>query len=215
MTQRRKRKRRKSGLPALSAVPPVGMLVLWGTLHEPLRGAGLLFLLFLGMLIGVTVPALLVSLDKVPMLLIPPRKIAAHRQKLINGNIWRAPIPRELQESARIPKRVQRAVFRADRYRCVNCGYLGGQVKGDLHADHIRPWRGGGLTAIWNLMTLCAECNMIKCNYWRDRDGFIHYRYGLDSPNLPKAAAILAREQCIWVRYNPARWVRAGYDLAA
>lgn len=214
MAQRRKRRRKaRTGLPVLSVAPPLGGVVLWGVLHEPLRGGGLLALLFLGMLVGVTFPALLVSLDKVPMLLIPPRRIAAHRQKLINGSIWRAPIPRELQKSQDIPARVHRAVLRADRYRCVRCGYLGGQVKGDLHVDHIRPWRGGGLTAIWNLMTLCSECNITKCNYWKDRDGYIHYRYGLDSPLLPEAARILAVEKR--QRLNPARWVRAGYDLAA
>lgn len=209
----RRRKRARTGLPALSLAPPLGMLVLWGTLHEPLRAGGLLVLLTLGMLIGLTFPALLVSLDKVPMLLIPPRVIARHRTKLIGGSLWSAPVPRERQRSQDIPARVHRAVLRADRYRCVRCGYLGGQVRGDLHVDHIRPWAGGGLTAIWNLMTLCSECNLAKCNYWKDRDGYIHYRYGLNSPLLPRAAAILACEKR--QRFNPARWVRAGYDLAA
>ena len=206
------KRRRRNSLPALSLVPPLGMVVLWGTLHEPLRAAGLLALLTLGALMGLTVPALLVSLDKVPMLLIPPRVIANHRTKLINGSFFRAPVPRAEQRSQDIPKRVQRAVLRADKYRCVWCGG-GGVVKGDLHVDHIRPWRGGGLTAIWNLMTLCANCNLIKCNYWRDRDGFIHYRYGLGSPHLAEAARILNYEKRH--RLSPARWVRAGYDLAA
>lgn len=208
----RRRKRARTGLPALSLAPPLGMLVLWGTLHEPLRAGGLLVLLTLGMLIGLTFPALLVSLDKVPMLLIPPRMIARHRTKLIGGSFWSAPVPREQQRSQDIPARVHRAVLRADRYRCAWCGG-GGLVKGDLHVDHIRPWRGGGLTAIWNLMTLCSACNLIKCNYWKDRDGFIHYRYGLNSPNLPEAARILRYEKRH--RLSPARWVRAGYDLAA
>jgi 5-methylcytosine-specific restriction endonuclease McrA len=207
-----RRRRRARGFPAASLVPPTAAVAGWGYLHEPFEGKGLLVLLSLGALAGIMMPAFLVSLNKVPMLLIPPKTRARHRARLINGTRWRDPVPRLQQNSQDIPARVHRAVMRADRYRCVWCGG-GGVVKGDLHADHIRPWAGGGLTAIWNLMTLCSECNILKCNYWRDRDGYVHYRPGLNSPNLPVAAEILRCER--WHRLSPARWVRAGWDLAA
>ena len=56
-----------------------------------------------------------------------------------------------------IPAELRWAVFRRDKYRCVECGY-----DADLTADHIHPEVKGGRTGIDNLQTLCRRCNSKK-----------------------------------------------------
>lgn len=108
-----------------------------------------------------------------------------------------------------VPARIRRAVFAADRHRCLWCrGDLGG-----LQLDHVRPWSLGGLSSLWNLVTLCAPCNLVKSNYWRFRSGHVVYRSWEGSADAATAAAILAVEKR--ARLNPARWWRAAWSLAA
>lgn len=102
---------------------------------------------------------------------------------------------------------LRRAVFAADRYRCVYCG---SQLS--LQVDHIRPWASGGLSSLLNCMTLCAVHNRVKSNYWIDRDGYVHYRGFDGSESRRLAAAILAAERRR--RWNPVRWIRAAWALS-
>jgi HNH endonuclease len=109
--------------------------------------------------------------------------------------------------SAYISKRLRRVTYAADRYRCVYCKvrYV------PLEIDHVYPWIAGGLTVLWNCMTLCSNCNGIKLNYNVDtRDGYVHYAG--DRRCIPQAALILAREKR--ARRNPLRMVRAAWALA-
>lgn len=108
-----------------------------------------------------------------------------------------------------IPNRVRRAVYAADRHRCLWCG---GDLDG-LQLDHVRPWSLGGLSSLWNLVTLCGPCNRVKSNFWRFRSGHVVYRAWEGSADAITAAAILAVEKR--ARCNPARWWRAAWSLAA
>lgn len=109
---------------------------------------------------------------------------------------------RQGRERPPVPARLRRAILAADRHRCVFCGR-----RADLQLDHIRPWSGGGLSAAWNLAVLCAGCNLAKSNYWKDRDGYVHYRGFPGAGNPVLASAILRAERRR--RLSPARWARA------
>lgn len=50
-------------------------------------------------------------------------------------------------------------IFKRDNYSCRKCG-----SKDNLEADHIIPISKGGLNNIFNLQTLCKECNLKKNN---------------------------------------------------
>ena len=52
-------------------------------------------------------------------------------------------------------------VLKRDHFRCVLCGRSANDgVR--LHVDHILPVAKGGKTVLWNLRTLCSECNLGK-----------------------------------------------------
>jgi hypothetical protein len=100
-----------------------------------------------------------------------------------------------------IPAWLRRAVLAADRHRCVYCG-----SRAELQVDHIRPWAAGGLTALFNLAVLCRAHNRVKSNYWRDPDGYIHYRPFAGAADVAGATSILrAERRC---RRSPLRWLR-------
>jgi hypothetical protein len=118
---------------------------------------------------------------------------------------WRRGRPRPS-----IRARLRRRVYAADNYHCVYCWRTV-----DLQLDHVRPWSTGGLSSLWNLVTLCGSCNRAKSNYWQYRNGRIVFRLWTydDVERMPTryqldiAAAILARERR--ARRNPLRWLRA------
>ncbi len=117
---------------------------------------------------------------------------------------------RDKCRSSYITRGLRRVVFAADRYACVYCGACGPDVV--LQVDHVRPWSRGGLTSLFNCMTLCAEHNLVKLNYWRDRDGYIWYRPSERSAEkIAVAAMILAAERAR--RWNPFRLLRAAWAL--
>lgn len=104
-----------------------------------------------------------------------------------------------------IPDRLRRWVYRADRFACVSCG-----AAGDLEMEHVRPFSRGGLSSLWNFITLCSHCNEVKSDYWvyrrphgRSR-AYYHGFAGTASPDA--AAAILADGQR--ARRSLARLVR-------
>lgn len=155
----------------------------WGALHAPGHVAALVVLLVL----SVAAPAL-------AHLAVPRPWRASYRHR--HG--------REGARSAYISKRQRRAVYFADRHRCVYCrsGYL-------LQVDHVIPWSHGGRTVFWNLMSLCGRCNRIKSDYWPGEG----YRPFEGSENIVMAAAILAAERR--AQYNLPRLVRAALALVA
>lgn len=116
---------------------------------------------------------------------------------------------REGARSARITARMRRVVLAADRYECV----IGEDCAGPVQVDHIRPWAAGGITCLVNLMGLCRYHNMVKSGYWRDRDGYVHYRPWAGYDDVVLAAAILAAERS--ARWRPGRLLRAAWALAA
>lgn len=62
-----------------------------------------------------------------------------------------------------IPHRMRFSVFLRDGFRCCACGKSPLTHPGvELHCDHIDPWGNGGKTVMYNLRTLCAECNLGK-----------------------------------------------------
>jgi 5-methylcytosine-specific restriction endonuclease McrA len=104
-----------------------------------------------------------------------------------------------------IPVWLRRLVYAADAHRCAYCGN-GGQ----LQLDHVRPWSHGGRTSFWNLMTLCADCNRVKSDYWADKRG-VRYRPFEGHGNIVAAAAILRAEKRR--RWSPMRMLRAAAEL--
>lgn len=105
-----------------------------------------------------------------------------------------------------IPRWLRRAVYAADRYRCVYCG-----SRASLQLDHVHPWSLGGLTTLLNLVTLCGVCNRVKSNHWVARDGYVFYRPWEGAGNEALAARILRRERA--VRCSPLRWALAAFAL--
>ena len=59
--------------------------------------------------------------------------------------------------SRRIPRNVQREVWRRDQGRCVECG-----SKEKLEFDHIIPFARGGSNTVRNVQLLCETCNRSK-----------------------------------------------------
>jgi 5-methylcytosine-specific restriction endonuclease McrA len=188
-------RRRRHPVSLVSCAAPGGLLVAgWAHLGEPLHQAGLGAVLFAGLLTGLLMPGAIVSVRALPQLLVPRRMRCW----------WR----RGQDHRPAIPVFLRRAVLAADHYCCCWCG-----ATLSLQMDHVRPWSLGGLNALWNLVTLCGRCNRVKSNYWRDRDGYVHYRGFDGSENAVEAARILAYERRH--RWHPGRWVRAGLTLAA
>lgn len=180
---------------------PAIALPLWGweDLGQPLHWAGLAGMVLAALLI---IPmTLLVILFFLPAAL---RGGLVPRQWRIN---YRARHGREGARSAYISKRLRAIVFAADRHRCVVC-----KSTLVLNADHVRPWQPGGLTTLFNLMTLCRTCNLVKLNYWRERSGYVWYRPDMRTPErLAQAAAILRVERR--KRWRPLRLLRAAWAL--
>lgn len=144
------------------------------------------------------------------VLFIPPGRAAlgllvSRRRRIA----YRIKHGREGAKSQKITRRMYRIVHFVDRYRCACCRRRKSELTGlgiKLHVDHILPWAGGYLTVLWNLMTLCAPCNLAKSNYSRDEDGYEHYNHRLRTPlAVAQARGILEAE--IWHRRNPVRWV--------
>ena len=68
-----------------------------------------------------------------------------------------APRPFRVSVKEPIPRRISKAVFERDAYRCCECGtWL------NLTVDHILPESKGGTLALSNLRTLCQSCNSKK-----------------------------------------------------
>jgi hypothetical protein len=58
---------------------------------------------------------------------------------------------------APIPRKLSKAVFERDAYRCVTCS-----SHMDLTCDHVLPESKGGPTSLENLQTMCRPCNSRK-----------------------------------------------------
>src|SRR5256885_17232242 len=142
---------------------------------------------------GLLLPGIVVSVTALPLLLIPGRL-----------RIWY----RHDRDRPAIPARLRRAVYAADRNACCWCGMTAG-----LQLDHVRPRSRGGLSALWDMVTLCGMCNKVKSNYWVARDGYVFYRPFQGFGNREVAAQILAYE--LRHRWSPLRWIRAGWSLGS
>ena len=72
---------------------------------------------------------------------------------------------------ASCPQR-QRALER-DGFRCRYCGTA--VTNETANIDHRIPWRHGGPTRLWNLVTACQPCNKDKSNrnpwHWQQVKG--------------------------------------------
>jgi 5-methylcytosine-specific restriction endonuclease McrA len=151
-----------------------------------------------------------------------PREQRAKFRHWRAHRIWPKPVLRSQQRSSRIPKWLEYAVKTADRWQCQGVVALTdkrGNVVGyerccrtqSLQIDHVIPWSLGGLTALFNLVTLCDVCNRTKSNYFERRNGTICYNPfpGLDRQHI--AAEILQSERRR--RMSPLRWVLAAHSL--
>jgi HNH endonuclease len=189
-----RRRRRGSLLPLLALAVPVAAIAGWAHLREPLGAWGLGAVLAPALALGALAPGIAVSLESLPLLLVPGR-----------ARIWWR--HRQAGRRPSIASRLRRAVYAADRHRCCWC-----KSPLQLQLDHVKPWSRGGLTALWNLMTLCSRCNRVKSDYWVARDGYRFYRPWQGASDEREAARILAFE--LRHRWSPGRWIRAGWSLS-
>lgn len=178
------------GTVALPGIAVIG----WTALGEPEGFVSLAALLAPAIVLGIMLPAILASLGAVPGLLVPRSAIIW----------WRC----GSEDRPAIRAWLRRAVLAADGYRCCWC-----EATEELQLDHYRPWSRGGLTAFWNMLTLCGRCNRIKSNCWVARDGYVFYRPFKDAGNRQVALDILAYER--WHRWNLMRWIRAGWSIGS
>jgi len=179
------RKLSRWGLPAAT------VFTLWLADNDPFGPSGLLAFLGLALLLSVFWPVALIMLVQAPGSLVP--------------NSWRIWWRGGDPGRPHIPNWLRRAVYAADGRRCCYCGYAG-----SLQLDHVRPWSRGGRSSLWNLMTLCEPCNLVKSNYWQDR-GYRWYRPFAGHDSIRTAAAILAFERRH--RWSPIRLIRAAMAL--
>jgi len=114
---------------------------------------------------------------------------------------------RDGARSAYISDRLRRVTCASTRHRCAACRIAGVRME----VDHVIPWAGGGRTVMWNCVALCRQCNGLKLNYSRGRDGYEHYAG--NRANIPAAREILARERRH--RRNPLRYPRMVWALAS
>jgi hypothetical protein len=172
-------------------VPGLLTFTVWLGADTPGGADGLGVIVFTAFAVSVFWPLAAVLALEAPGALVPCRLRAW----------WRRGAPR-----AHIPLWLRRVVYAADRHACAWC-----RSSASLQLDHIRPWSLGGRTSFFNIMTLCAACNVAKSNYWADRDGRVTYRpfEGHDAPRV--AAAILAYE--LRHRYSIIRFIRAALAL--
>lgn len=63
-----------------------------------------------------------------------------------------------------VTSKLRYSVLERDKFRCTACGAPAANTR--LHVDHIRPVSKGGKTALNNLRTLCADCNIGKGSMW-------------------------------------------------
>lgn len=173
------------------ALPGAATVCLWLADNDPAGPLGLAGFTALGLALGVFYPLALVVALQAPGALVPPR--------------WRAWWRRGQEARPHIPDWLRRVVYAADGRRCCFCGYAG-----SLQLDHVRPWSFGGRSSLWNLMTLCSGCNLVKSNYWSER-GRSWYKPFKGHINRKKAAEILAFERRH--RWSLLRLVRASLAL--
>lgn len=72
---------------------------------------------------------------------------------------------RQIAEVRRAAQRKRRVVLERDDYICQGCGFDGrhGRERA-LTVDHITPVALGGNSKLWNLQTLCLNCNALKAD---------------------------------------------------
>jgi hypothetical protein len=182
---------------AFSFGPGIGLAAWgWSSAGDPVHLYGLAALLLLGLALWPLLVLVLIFGLPAAVLALWPRR-------------WRVWWRHGQDHRPYIPRWFRRVVYAADQYECVYCG---SDVK--LQLDHVMPWSFGGLTSLWNTVTLCGTHNRIKSNYWQFRgSGRSYYRPFAGSDNKRVAAEILARE--LRCRHNPVRWIRAAWALGA
>jgi hypothetical protein len=176
---------------AASTAAVLGAAYCWHRMHDPGHLAGLAALAALALTASLVLVTAAPCLRGCAPALVP----RARRIRYRRGRARPA-----------IPAWLRRAVLAADQHRCVYCG-----SRAVLQVDHIRPWALGGLTALFNLAVLCRAHNLVKSNYWRDPDGYVHYRPFAGAADVTAAASILrAERRC---RRSPLRWLRVAWAV--
>jgi 5-methylcytosine-specific restriction endonuclease McrA len=71
---------------------------------------------------------------------------------------------RQVAEIRSSAQRKRGDVLERDDYTCQNCGFDGHGRERALTVDHIQPVADGGSSKLWNLQTLCLNCNALKAD---------------------------------------------------
>jgi hypothetical protein len=78
-------------------------------------------------------------------------KLRDEREKLVRAG------ENQMPGRPAIPQWLRWAVFKRDKYKCVDCGIFWA-----LSCDHVIPYSKGGATTMENLATRCTWCNSRK-----------------------------------------------------
>lgn len=192
--RRRRRSWASRGVPHIHWAIPLGFAAwAWTQAGEPERTAGLFSLEALVLLAWPVALAAVVFGPSAAVYLVPretrKRWYARHNRRAL-------------------PKRLQRALLKAYRYRCMFCPERTG-----LQFDHYCPRSHGGPTNLWNMVVLCGYHNRVKSNYWVYPGSRKAYYRPFDDANNPTLAGqILACERR--QRHNPLRWLWLFWVLA-
>ena len=192
----------------------VAGLIGWAELGSPFHWQGALVFVVLALLIIPLLLMLLVFWLPVFFASLWPRRWRRwYRHWRMEDHFLLPGATRDQQKSSRIYTWMRNVTLAADRYQCIYGGdqCLIGSGRLAPQIDHSVPWSLGGLTALWNMFTLCAKHNRIKSNYWKSPTGRVIYRPFPDADDEAIAADILYVER--WHRWNPFRMWRAARAL--
>jgi hypothetical protein len=78
-------------------------------------------------------------------------------EEMLAVGLLRSSRPSNAYAKQPIGRKLSKAVFERDEYRCVSCG-----SHIDLCCDHIISEHDGGPTTLDNLQTMCRSCNSSK-----------------------------------------------------
>jgi 5-methylcytosine-specific restriction endonuclease McrA len=73
-------------------------------------------------------------------------------------------VHRQVKEVRSSAQRKRPEVLARDDRTCQNCGFDGHGRERALTVDHILPVALGGNSKLWNLQTLCLNCNALKAD---------------------------------------------------
>ena len=70
----------------------------------------------------------------------------------------------KIHNDKEVRNRARFIIFERDQFKCVYCGQSSIEHGVSLVVDHIIPESAGGDSGIYNVVTSCYQCNLVKAN---------------------------------------------------